>query len=355
MKPALDFPLDAVLWLAWGTLLMVLLLVLGLLWLRWVRWRNAPRRAAFQARWRARLIRCALGDTPDEPLPVLKPRERWDFMKLWLHCQMSLQGPPTDRLAALGQALGCGPMAMRKFGSRYAAERLMAILALGFLKDASAQAPLQSCLRQASSQTAVHAARALLQIDASTHAAEVSAALLARSDLDLSLVSVLLKPFRAPLRQALLTPLREDPDPSDASQALRWLRLARALKLQLPAQVLSPFLKQGRDAEVLMAALRLVQGESGTADVVVHAQHPDWQVRAQVAQALGRIGGQGDADVLLRLATDAQWWVRYRAAQALLRIPALGTERVRSLVAGTSDRYAIDMLQAVLSENGSGT
>ena len=74
-----------------------------------------------------------------------------------------------------------------------------------------------------------------------------------------------------------------------------------------------------------------------------------------MAQALGRIGGLGDADVLVRMTTDAQWWVRYRAAQALLHIPALGTERVRSLVVGTADRYAIDMLQAVLAENGSGT
>lgn len=355
MKPALDVSLHAVLLLAWGTLAMVLLLVLGLLLLRWVRWRNAPRRAAFQALWRARLIRCALVDTADEPLPTLKARDRWDFMKLWLHCQMSLQGPPTARLAALGRTLGCGPMAMRKLGSRYAAERLMAILALGFLKDASAQAALQSCLLQASSQTAVHAARALLEIDASRHANQVASALLARSDLDLSLVSAMLKPFREPLRQALLTQLREDPSLNDSASALLWLRLSRALKLQLPAQVLSPFMRQGQDAEVLMAALRLAQGEGGTADVVGHAQHPNWQVRAQVAQALGRIGGLGDADVLVRMTTDAQWWVRYRAAQALLHIPALGTERVRSLVVGTADRYAIDMLQAVLAENGSGT
>ena len=119
-------------------------------------------------------------------------------------------------------------MAMRKLGSRYAAERLMAILALGFLKDASAQAALQSCLLQASSQTAVHAARALLEIDASRHANQVASALLARSDLDLSLVSAMLKPFRQRLRQALLTQLREDPSLNDSAWVTHSTRTGRS-------------------------------------------------------------------------------------------------------------------------------
>lgn len=350
MPHALDVSLSLAWLLACGTLGLVLLLILSLLLLRWVRWRREPQLQAFQARWRRLLMRCALGDDVQNELPLLQSRERWPFMKLWLHCQMSLHGPARDRLARLAQTLDCGPMALSRLNSLYAAERLMAILALGFLKDASAQPAVLEQMRSGGSQTVVYAARALLEIDARAHADEVVQTLLQRQNLDLSLVSVLHKPFRAQLQQVLLS--QAPAASSSDDQILPWLRLARALTLQLPAQMLAPFLTDQRSTDVLIAAIRLFQGESGRGMVAAHARHEDWRVRAQVAQALGQIGMPNDADVLVHMTTDLQWWVRYRAAQALLRIPGLGPQRVRSLISTTQDRYAANMLAAVMAEEG---
>jgi hypothetical protein len=317
-------------------LTLVLLLVLGLLLLRWLRWRNEPRLANFRRQWSAVLMECAMGDAQSAPRPVLRPRERWLFMKLWLHCQMSLKGPSRNRLAALARNMGCQSTAMDKLASRYAAERLMAI---------------REHLMRGSQQTALHAARALLEIDAQQHAAEVVHTLLAREDLDFSLASVLLKPFRSDLNLTMRHAAQQGFASGDSAAGLQWLHMARALSLQVPQELLATHLAQTHDIDLLIAAIRLMQGERGSQLLTPHASHDDWRVRAQVAQALGRIGQRDDVDLLVRMTTDAQWWVRYRATQALFRIPGLPPDRVQSLIEATGDRFALNMLDSVLSEH----
>lgn len=355
MLHAPEFSLITVRWLAWATLALVLMLVLGLLLLRWLRWRSEPQKLAFRQQWSALLMRCAMGEDLGEPLPALKPSEQWPFMKLWLHCQMSLKGPSRDRLAALAYALGCQSVAMRKLASPYAAERLMATLALGFLKDEQAQPALLEQLRGDGQQTALHAARALLEIDANAHTMTVVQSLLTRANLDLSLVSVLLKPFRGTLSNAMTTlmPLATPmpvPDSRIPTTALQWLRLGRALSLQVSGEHLASFLTHSEDIDLLIAAIRLMQGEQGTQALASHARHADWRVRAQVAQALGRIGQLPDVDLLVHMTTDSQWWVRYRATQALLSMPSLPHSQAQSLIQGTCDRFAVNMFESVIAE-----
>lgn len=343
-----DFPLPWAWALAFSTLGLVALLVLGLLLLRWVRWREAPRRARQRAHWQALLMQTVVGDPLPSPLPVLAERDRWPFLREWLHAQMVLRGPCRQRLAALGRAMACSQTALQRLDNRHPAERLVAVLALGFLGDPAHAPLLLQRLPQASMRTAVHLSHALLELDAQAHAPVVVQRLLCEPGLDLARVSVLLKPFRSTLAQALMEqpPLASD----DPARTLRWLRLALALQLQLPTPLLAPLLHSGQDPEVLMAAIRLVQGEQGDAWVLAHAQHPDWRVRVQVARALGHIGGASAADVLLRLVTDAQWWVRYRAAQSLLRLPGVAASQVVERIAATGDRYALNMAHAVLAE-----
>ena len=306
MSPVLDFSLDLVWLLACGTLGLVLLLIMGLLLLRWVRWRNEPRQQAFQARWRLLLMRCAVGDDVFAELPAMSSRERWPFIKLWLHGLMSLKGPARERLARMAQTLGCGPWALAQLDSRYAAERLMAILALGFLKEASAAPVLLQQLHKGGNQTAVHAARALLDIDATAHAASVVRCLLDRRDLDFSLVAVMLKPFGASLQAAWMA--TAPAAASDDVQILPWLRLARALALQLPSGVLQSFLQAPHGTDVLIAAIRLVQGESGTREVAALAGHADWlpcRLQGSTAPfavvALGKAAAVQPADLVAHL------------------------------------------------------
>jgi len=345
-----DFSLELAWALAWLTLALVGLIVLGLLGLRWARWRNAPRMAVFEARWRPLLMRCMAGEDVRAQLPQLAGRERWPFMKLWLHSQMSVQGPGRQRLADLGAAMGCREMALRRLRSTHYSERMVGLLALGFLRDASSSPQLLERLSRGSSHTVIYAGRALLEIDEGAHADAVVTALLACEGLDLSLASVMLKAFRRALHEAMRA---RWPDVSQGNaRVLAWLRLARALKLQMPTPLLAPFLKPEQDTDVLIAAIRLVQGEQGASLVAAQATHADWRVRAQAARALGYIGSMQDVPLLLQLVTDAQWWVRYRSAHALLRIPGMDPAQVLERVTATQDRYALSMLKAVLAEGG---
>lgn len=346
----MDLTIDLARWLGWTTLGAVALMVAGLLVLRWVRWRRAPHLAAFEARWLPLLMGCALGAETGAALPPLTRAQRWPFMKLWLHCQMSLHGPSRQRLAALGRKMGCHAMALQRARSMHESERMVGMLALGFLHDSDSVGLLQRQLAQAGARQSVYASRALLELDAQAHADAVVRALLDIPELEVSLASVMLKPFRAVLAEALLrhTPQVDDP------RALGWLRLARALRLQMPGQVLAPFLQPQQDIEVLIAAIRLVQGEQGAGAVAAHAGHADWRVRAQVARALGFIGGDAELPLLNRMLTDAQWWVRYRSAQSLMRLPGQGKAQLQALANATGDRYAISMAQAVVAQSTHG-
>lgn len=344
----MDLTIPLARWLASATLALVALMVLGLLVLRWVRWRRAPRLAAFESEWLPRLMGCALGDAVS--VQPLARWQRWPFMKLWLHVQMSLQGQARQRLAAWGRAMGCVPMARQRARSSHPSERMVGMLALGFLADADSVPLLRQCLGAGGAHQPVYAARALLEIDADAHTQGVVQALLANPALDVSLVSVMLKPFRAVMGQALLS---QAPLPQDGG-VLGWLRLAHALRLQVPTGLLAPFVQADQDIDTLIAAVRLLQGEQGATLVVAQAEHPDWRVRAQVARSLAHIGGATELPLLTRMMTDAQWWVRYRAAQALLGLPGMSAERLLDCAQSTQDRYALSMAQAVLAEAGEG-
>lgn len=346
MPLGLDLTLSLARWLAWGTLIMVGLMVLILLILRWVRWRRAPRLADFEIEWLPRLMACALGDRV-VAVP-LKRWQRWPFMKMWLRAQMSLKGLSQERLAVLGRAMGCSPMALQRARSPYLSERMVGILALGFLRETQYVPLLLERLTEGGAQQSVYAGRALLEIDAHAHVDAVATALVTNSGLDISLTSVVLKPFRSQMANALLS---KSPQPGD-SLALPWLRLVHALQLQVPMAMLIPFLQQDEDIECLISAIRLAQGELGGAALAAQALHADWRVRAQVARALGFIGGPAEIPVLTKLLTDAQWWVRYRAAHALLKIPGMSADQLMVRAQITQDRYALSMAQAVIAEAG---
>ena len=298
-------------------------------------------------------MRCAMADEVHEPMPAITERERWPFMRLWLHCQMSLQGPSRQRLAALGLRMGCREMALARVDSPHYSERMVGLLALGFLQDRDSVPVLKVRLERGSNHSVIYAARAMLEIDQVEHAAAVVKALLACEELDFALVSVLLKPFRPRLDAALMPvcpQLQVVLGEAPPFQAFQWLRLAQALKLQVPQWRLAPFLSSAQHIEILIAAIRLVQGEQGADAVACHAHHPDWRVRVQVARALGRIGALMHKPFLLGLLTDDQWWVRYRSAQALLQMPGMSCDQLLADVVATHDRYALSMFNAVCAE-----
>lgn len=340
-------------------LLALAVVLLGLLLaLRGYRKWREPRRQARLAGFRHTLLQVAMGDLQPVALPGLDQATRWELLKLWLHAQLSLRGHAQERLRQLGLACQLEQSAWQHVHGSHHAQRMMALLALGLLRQTVALDLLRQSMAQGQALTPIYAARAMLDIDASKHANEVVQGLLQKPALDWSLVAVLLKPHRGVLQEDML---RHRPPQTFESQAhdsietsllVRWLRLARALQLQLPSSWLIALLHEGQELESLIAAIRLFQGEDGMEPVLCLARHPDWRVRSQVARALAYVGDARCADVLVRLTTDREWWVRFRAAQALFQLPGLQAASVLERVTQTGDRYAIQMVQAVQALEG---
>jgi HEAT repeat protein len=84
------------------------------------------------------------------------------------------------------------------------------------------------------------------------------------------------------------------------------------------------------------------------------AAHPQWIVRVQAAAALGRLGGEEDAQRLQTMLGDPEWWVRYRAGLALVQLPFVSRQSLTALCAQLGDRFAADMLRQVLAETAPG-
>jgi hypothetical protein len=80
-------------------------------------------------------------------------------------------------------------------------------------------------------------------------------------------------------------------------------------------------------------------------------QSPDWQVRAEAAEAAGRIGLVQEAPRLGALLADDVWWVRLRAGEALAQLGDQGRQALEDLAgrgSGRSQRVA----SLVLAERG---
>ncbi|MEI7785714.1 MAG: HEAT repeat domain-containing protein, partial [Betaproteobacteria bacterium] len=333
--------------MAWWLAMVLVVWIVGMLLTLWLlrlyrRWRE-PARQALTERLTQALLQVALGDELPLSAFAVRAGERRLLLLLWLQMQMVLRGQASDRLCELGRRLRLQDWAWAQADSTHYARRMVALLSMGFLRQTDRLEWLQSRLQQGHSHTAIHAGRAMLELDADVHAWGVARALLDKTELDLSLTAVMFKPYRACLSPAMLTlwstsAAREAGH--DAPWRVRWLRLARALQLQLPSAWLAPMLEEGVDLEALIAAIRLFQAEQGVAPLLKLAEHSDWRVRAQVARALSYLGEVDNAPLLVRLTTDHEWWVRFRSAQALLCLPGVTAAKAKEWVSQTGDRYA---------------
>ncbi|TFV92758.1 HEAT repeat domain-containing protein [Oxalobacteraceae bacterium OM1] len=342
--PALSDPyIAAAFWTGLAALLLTVLLGVQILRLRMGLRRRERRELQALAKWRPVLNAAAVGEVPDA-LPVLRKDERLPLLKVWVHLQASMRGEAQDSLNAVAYRLGLDAQARAMLDHRRRAERLLATLVLGYLRDAQSWAPLLRLAGQDDSTLSLNALWALVRIDPHAAAEHMTPFFIEREDWALSRVVSILEEAREPVAAVLARMLPDLP----RDRVPRALRLAEALRVTPPPAWLADAL-HGPET-IVIAALRSVQDPTLIDDVRALLVHGDWQVRVQAAKALGRIGDRRDIEHLAPLLQDPQWWVRYRAAQALLELPGVAAQDIDRLRAGLTDRFGIDMLAQVLAE-----
>jgi len=95
-----------------------------------------------------------------------------------------------------------------------------------------------------------------------------------------------------------------------------------------------------------LGRMRAVHSVSGLQTAL---KDPAWQVRAQAAWALGRTRASLAVYALTGRLTDEAWWVRRHAAYALAQMGEEGIAALEHARTSSTDRYARDMAQEVLS------
>jgi len=333
-------------WAGITALGLTLLMALVIVYLRLKLRKNQRLEAAFMALWRPILLEAVSVSEPPL-LPALHPWERLFFLKLWNYLQESLRGSANDRLNELARSLQCD-IAARSFlkkGKR--AERLLAILTLGHLRDRASWEGLAAQATSPDSVASIHAARALIKIDSLRATEYLLPLMLERIDWDIAYVVS----FLGEARQTFGLQLDKSILNMNKQHWPRALQLADALNLQLPLKSMLFILDNCQSVDALVAALHLSPEPELLPTVRSYLQHPDWRVRVEVARFLGRFGDSSDIASLQLLLHDLQWWARYQAAQALASMPFFGLEELKALRAQTHDVLASDMLDHVLAEH----
>ena len=104
------------------------------------------------------------------------------------------------------------------------------------------------------------------------------------------------------------------------------------------------------DAHMVAAALLVVLEPKELPALLQFAGSADADVRKNLAQTLGRLGGPNETGLLVELMCDRVWWVRYRAGQSLLQLLGTDGPTLDALRLQLQDPYALDMLAHVRAE-----
>lgn len=311
------------------------------------RWTEARERARerFVATWRPLMLDQLVGGSP--ALPAVRPEDEESFLLLWIQLLDGVRGEAGARLVPIAEAAGARRMVRSRIRGRPALGRLLALRALGYLRDPADYEEVLRHLDEPRSYLCLAAARALVHIDPRRAPGDVLQQLVERTDWPIPMFSSVLAEADVARLSALL---REILPELPVEPLVRLLPLVGIAEASAGESILRGLLAPDGNPEVLCAALKRVSTQSLAPLVRDACDHASWAVRTQAAAALGRLGAPADRGTLARLLGDREWWVRYRAAQALLSGRFGGAEEIRTLAGGRRDRFARDIVEHVLAE-----
>jgi HEAT repeat protein len=285
-------------------------------------------------------------------LPRLRAREAEFFVILWCRAQESLRGEAQQHLRDMALRLGAGRHMHRLLRSRKLRLELLALVALGHMRDRAVVPLLESLIPSAASLISLTAAQALMRIDIVVALPQIVIAAARRDDWPLDRVVSMLKECDPKLvgpivAAAIGHEVRRQPQ--DGENIARLLRLHVACHGETVREAVVQVLESAQSPEALAAALRALSHPQDAPHARRLLQHDKWIVRLAAVRALGRLGGPVDFAALGRALGDPVWWVRYRAAQALGALPG-GEDELRTLPGRLTDRFAADIVRQVLAE-----
>lgn len=340
-----------------AALTIALLLVLIILVLRLAASRRERRKIRFIEAWKDHLNE-SIVIQEGEPLskwlnslPGIAPKDAVFFLSYWNRLQGSVRGEARSRLNLIAKKTGMDDAARRLLKKGSEAERLLALVSLGYFSKKEDKDLLLMHVQEEHPLGCLYAVRALIHAYPEK-TRDMLRIVAHRMDLSLPAIAGVLQEVGADEASralaALLLEARRDKAGSEYM-----VRLIELSMLAHPDEVRRPLcliMEEAEDPEVIANCIKAMHHPDMLDRIRKLASHPEWKVRVQAATALGDIGEKDDVKLLESMLGDSQWWVRFRSAQAILRLPFLSGADLKALKSGLKDTFAIDVLNQVSSE-----
>lgn len=268
------------------------------------------------------------------------------FVIAWIG-QLGREGADVERLRRVAEALGLEKHLLRQLGNASFEERIAALTALGHLGSVRHFDRIADFVDDPSPIVSLCAARALMQLDASSAVTLFIPQITRRDDWASGRVAAILREAGG---AEISKELSDATLRANADVAPRLVRFLASVSPEHAAPVIRSILASDADDHLVSTCLQVISDPADLDVVRSLLRHERWHVRLHAASAIGRIGVPGDQVRLMRLLSDEQWWVRYRAAQALTDLPFLGREAIARIAAEQTDPFAIDILRQVTAE-----
>lgn len=326
-------------------------LFLYTLGLRVATMRGARRQKYLVSGWREHLAAAMLDrdEAETREIPPIRRGQRVPLLELWNRTQLAVEGEAADNLNIFANRIGLDRVAGLLFHSRSLRDKVLAVQALGHLRDVTYRDPIVALVPSRVTMLSITAALALVEIDADLAVSKVVPMISRRRDWPKTQVSLFLRMAGSercsePLYRALRN--------ADDDDTIFLLNFAGLIESDVLDALVVELLRESRNPGLINAALKLVTGFLGVPRLATLTRHDAWFVRMQAAKVLGRLGEEEHLSLLESMLEDSEWWVRYRAAQSLVSLPFLGPNKLRQIRERQDDRYAEDILEQALAEAG---
>lgn len=302
-------------------------------------------------RWWPIIAGAALRFEPgnEQVLAPLYRGSRLALLREWCRFRVQIKGGSGNTLGLLADELGLRRVARRMLRGRSKSNRLLAIQALGFLRDSHSWDELARQLEHSDVAIAITAATALVHIHPEKAISLIIPMISYRPTWPRTQLGRILN-LAGPL--TVTGPLCEAIEQADSDVACRLLQFIESATINDVDSLAARLLLKRTEPTLVAALLKSVRGQLPVQMIEKFACHKVWFVRMQAASLLGRSGRREDYGVLEPLLSDQEWWVRYRSAQAIVKLPFLGPKALRKLLQRQQDRYAQDILRQAMAEVG---
>lgn len=274
------------------------------------------------------------------------------FLEEWNYIHESLEGEAKLGLNELVNSLDLYDNVIALAHSSHIDRQLIAINTLGNMKAVQAYDDICAIAGYHDPILSSWAWRALTRIDTERLLANDLNMIVSRSDWSPIFVAEVLHEIDADLLSQPLCGLVSEcfNAGTEERQMSRMISYLGFTHISDHRPLVEQMMDEASEKEVLIACLRLIEGDHSLARVRQLAHDERWEIRLQAVLTLGRLGHDEDVDILIAALDDPDWWVRYRSASALLQMPSMSDARIAGITTSLPNQFAREILMQVQAE-----